>query len=94
MLISACATPKVHDYPNLGLKIIRARKNVIQDRCNVAYWDSGEKREPGKGDILACFKPIMREIWIQDNCVGAQALIHELAHAEGIKDPKGAGYEW
>lgn len=95
ILFSGCATPRLgYYYPSIDLAIIRGTRNQLNEQCTNRTWDNGEIRKHNE-NVLACWKPSTREIWVQDTCDGARAIPHEMAHAlENIKDPDSEGYDW
>lgn len=92
-LLGGCAwTPIVHEYPS-GLRIVRAEASIRAKECGTGgNWDDGR---PRNGRVpVGCYRASEDTIFIADNCEGARALVHELAHRDGIKDPANAGFDW
>ena len=81
-LVNACAAPRVYRYDNLGFSVSVGTQGQLLAACDVVRWDNGEKRPPG-AKMNGCFKPFTREIWLEDSCEGAKALVHEMAHLDG-----------
>ena len=95
LLLSGCATaPVVYQYPS-GLRIVRADQYVMAQACAASEgrWDDGRYRRKGEAGT-ACWIAAENSIYIEDSCRGARAIVHELAHKEGIADPDNAGYSW
>lgn len=72
--------------------------------CDAHKLDDGM---PYSGSVEGCYKPPTRvsigddgkaktdaKIYLRDDCTGAKALVHELAHHYGISDPGKDGFDW
>lgn len=93
MLLSGCAwTPVVHQFPS-GLRIVRGDSTLLLQACSGELRDDGSKRTPGVAPS-GCWSATDNTIYIKNSCEGAQVLIHELAHKEGIPQPSKEGYDW
>lgn len=87
--LHGCAWVSVaHTYPS-GLSIVRADQSMLDNICSHTS-DEGVYIEHAAG----CFDKAKHTIWLLNNCAGAQALPHELAHLEGISNPKAYGMNW
>lgn len=92
--LAGCASaPKPHKY-SWG-RIVRADANTLAQFCSDAAgkWDNGTEKIKW-APVAGCFDPASGDIWIEDSCQGAQSLLHELAHKDGVADPDSEGYEW
>lgn len=90
--LTSCAwTPVVHRYPS-GLMIVRLDPATVAQACPGKTWDDGRPR--GGRTPAGCYDASADTIFVRNDCVGAQALPHELAHREGIAEPSKAGYDW
>ena len=92
--VVACAwTAIIHRYPS-GLTIIRGDKALLRQACaGVKTWDDGTLR-PKDAVPMGCYSKADDTIYVRNTNEGAKALIHEMAHRDGIADPKKAGYDW
>lgn len=93
ILVNGCAwTPVVHRFPS-GLTVVRGDSTLLAQACGTdGHWDNGK---PQEGRVpLGCYAREDDTIYVRNTCDGAQALLHELAHREGIADPGAAGYDW
>lgn len=92
-LLGACAwTPVVHQYPS-GLRVVRGDKNLLAQSCGTdGVWDDGTPRNGNTP--TGCYDADSDTIYLRNTNDGAKALLHELAHREGIDDPAGAGFDW
>jgi len=90
LLLGGCAwSPKVvGPYPS-GLIIIRGDQRLLDGICSHLS-DKGVYIEHAAG----CYQKEADTVYVLDNCEGAKALTHELAHREGIYDPEKEGYNW
>ena len=89
LFLGGCAwIPHTIRYPS-GLKIVRGDQDLLDGICSHTS-DSGFYIEHSAG----CYDIRMDTIYVLNNCTGAEALTHELAHREGIADPEKAGYNW
>lgn len=95
LIAGGCAqAPIIYSYPS-GMRIIRADQVVMAQACagQQGKWDDGTIRRKGEaGD--GCFRRDQDSIYVEDSCAGAKAIVHELAHREGIKDPDKVGFDW
>jgi hypothetical protein len=94
LLHAGCATQfKTWNY-SWG-RIVAVDGNTLAKICTPkpAKWDNGTPRRKWTV-VLGCFDPSDNTIYIEDSCQGAQVLPHEMAHLDGIHDPKAAGYDW
>ena len=93
ILAGCAATPKEHKY-SWG-RIVRVDANALAAFCssNSGQWDDGTDR-PRWAPVSGCFDPQTGDIWIEDSCAGAKALLHELAHQDGVEKPANEGFEW
>lgn len=92
--LSGCSSrPRVYDY-SWG-KIVKADSNTVIKHCapKKGKWDNGTPRRMW-APVVGCYDSDKNEIWIQDNCAGAKAIIHELGHQDGSKNPKQDGLDW
>lgn len=95
LLLSGCATaPTVYEFPS-GLRIVRSDQFVLSQACadQEGHWDDGTIRRKGEAGI-GCWDGANNTIYVDDSCAGAKAIVHEMAHKEGIADPDNAGYDW
>ena len=95
MLLTGCSSaPIIYSYPS-GLRIIRADQYVMAQACaeKEGHWDNGRLRRKGEAGI-GCYRRDIDTIYVEDSCAGAKAIVHELAHREGVKDPDSAGFSW
>lgn len=107
IVLSGCASTPSRDigpYPS-GLVIERRSQRELNEACGTGPRDGDTVGY--HGDVEACYqgssevivKPDGREvfndkIYVLDNCIGAKALTHELAHREGVKEPSKEGFDW
>ena len=88
-VLSGCAwTPVVHHYPS-GLTIARVDQETLNRICSKTD-DNGNP----VGVVNGCYDKSNDIIYLRNDAEGAEALIHELAHREGIADPKKGGFSW
>ena len=91
-ILGGCAwAPVTHSYPS-GLTIVRLDPGQIKTVCRGKTWDNGLPRN-GKAPA-ACYDRWTDTIYLQNNCAGAQSVLHELAHRERIADPGSEGFNW
>lgn len=91
-LLGCAWQPRIHPYPS-GLTIIRVDPSDIDRVCRTRVRDDGTPFKPWE-HAAACYAEEPDVIYLQNNCVGAEALLHEWAHREGIDEPSKAGYDW
>ena len=92
-LLCSCAwAPVVHRFPS-GLTVVRGDKTLLAQACGTTgHWDNGK---PQAGRVpLGCYSRQDDTIYVRNTNEGARALLHELAHREGVVDPKAGGYDW
>ena len=92
-LLSSCAWKQrtIGPYPS-GWKIIKGDQNMLNRVCGHVK-DNGE-RFKSADRAVACWDDINQIAYLLDNCEGAEALTHELAHKEGIAEPEKSGFNW
>lgn len=96
VLLAGCGTRNhiVHSYPS-GMTIVRVRYGADLNRiCNATHSDSWRLLSNDQKSFVGCYDQANDVIYVQNNNDGAMALVHELAHREGIADPGAAGYDW
>lgn len=105
LLAGGCAwTPVVHEYPS-GLRIVRGDSTLVSQACSngieiphrggvkrIVYDDKWRKIDPRR--IVGCYQKHDDTIYIRNTKEGACALLHELAHREGVTDPSAEGFDW
>lgn len=93
LALGGCAwTPVVHQYPS-GLRVVRGDRTLLAQACGTeGSWDNGK---PKNGEVpVGCYVPGDDTIYVRNTCEGAQSLLHEWAHREGVKDPASEGFNW
>lgn len=104
-LLCSCAwAPVVHRYPS-GLTVVRGDKTLLAQACanalditpsgnvkRVVINDSGQSVKASR--IVGCYQKHDDTIYVRNTNDGAKALLHELAHRDGVKDPAADGYDW
>lgn len=92
LLLGGCASKPIrYDY-SWGA-IVRGSQSMVDKACDgVKHTDKGEAL-PYSFKLRGCWKPTEREVWIRWDQGGWEALPHELAHVDGVKDPKKEGYD-
>lgn len=90
-----CGFPEVTRLHYKDGDIVIANQRQVDDFCQRpgGKWDDGTYIKPGEHNA-GCFDNATHEIWILNDCIGAESLPHELAHRDGIKNPEDAGYDW
>jgi (2Fe-2S) ferredoxin len=89
VLFAGCAwQPVIHSYPS-GLKVLRVDQDTLDKICSHTS-DAGEPIAHAAG----CYDRKNDMIYILNSDQGARALLHELAHREGVAQPSKAGYDW
>lgn len=94
-ILTSCATYEPTVYPYSWGSITRMSKNDLARICtpSSAKWDDGTYR-PRHAPVLGCVFTATGEIYVEDSCRGARAIVHELAHVDGHSDPREDGYDW
>lgn len=89
-MLSGCAWNPVimRQYPS-GLTIVRGDQVLLSQICSHIS-DKGKPITAWAG----CYDPDTDTIYLENSCIGAKALTHELAHREGSADPEQDGYNW
>lgn len=94
VLLTGCAwTPRVVTYPS-GMVIIRTDQRTLDGICSHTADDGHRVRRMDGEHAVGCYDAAHDTIYLLNNCEGAEALPHELAHREGISDPEKAGFNW
>ena len=90
-MLAGCSTPPtVWEYQN-GMRIVRADQYLMAQACGAVEgkYDDGTLRRKGEAG-RGCYDRKNDTIYVEDS----RAIIHELAHRDGVKDPDAAGYKW
>ncbi len=93
VLCSSAPMRKTNTY-SCG-SIIRMDPDTLERTCadTAGHYDDGTVRQ--KWDpVTACAYVNEREIFVEDDCLGAEAIPHELAHLDGHANPDSEGYDW
>lgn len=94
LALSGCATnPKVFYYPKLGITVIKASPDLVEEFCAAeeGFYDNGMPR-PRYAKLNGCFDPATRQIWVKWDKAGT--LVHELAHADGYTNFEASQIHW
>lgn len=90
--LAGCApVSRVMSYPS-GLNLVLMDRVEIDTVCS-KKWDDGSPLGPDD-HADACYSKKSDTIYLRNDCLGAEALPHELAHREGVAEPSKMGYDW
>ena len=93
--LGGCCTWSPRPFPQYpdGLTIIRLDTNLLREACPVKVADGGGLITP-EMQITGCYNAAQDTIYLDDSCDGAKTLAHEMAHRQGIQNPRRAGFNW
>jgi len=88
----AAIKPEPFNYPDFA--IIRLNEHELSKVCNATHWDNGLPIAYNQFPA-GCWSAEKKVIYVQNNCAGAKAIPHELAHAlMNVPEPSESGYDW